>query len=137
MTSYSCSATPISYESDEISRLYRLVFEIWRGTDRQTTDATTVTEGSALTVCEPNNRPRFCRGTGASDSEWQWHQLGHYANLHLDPDTTTQASHHSVFYRRMPFLSPNQQHQSPIKYKKNPKQAVSPMERNNRHTLEI
>jgi len=22
-----------------------------------------------------------------------------YANLHLDPDTTTPASHHSVFYR--------------------------------------
>ena len=24
---------------------------------------------------------------------------GPYANLHLDPDTTTPASHHSVFYR--------------------------------------
>jgi len=24
---------------------------------------------------------------------------GPYTNLHLDPDTTTPASHHSVFYR--------------------------------------
>ena len=23
--------------------------------------------------------------TGARDSEWQWHQLGHYASLHLAP----------------------------------------------------
>jgi len=35
---YSCLAIPISYEGDEISRLSRLVFEIWRGTDRQTDD---------------------------------------------------------------------------------------------------
>jgi len=37
---------------DEISRLSRLVFQIWRGTDRQTgdrqTDATTETEGSDI-----------------------------------------------------------------------------------------
>ena len=33
------------YMRNEISRLSRLVFEIWCGTDRQTTDAT---------VCEPN-----------------------------------------------------------------------------------
>ena len=24
--------------------------------------------------------------TEARDSEWQWHQLGHYASLHLAPD---------------------------------------------------
>jgi len=24
--------------------------------------------------------------TEAKDSEWQWHQLGHYASLHLSPD---------------------------------------------------
>ena len=24
--------------------------------------------------------------TGARDSEWQWHQLGHNASLHLAPD---------------------------------------------------
>ena len=24
--------------------------------------------------------------TEARDSEWQWHQLGHYASLHLTPD---------------------------------------------------
>jgi len=47
MTSYFCSAIPISYKTDEISRLSRLVFEIWRVTDRrQTTDAATETEGS-------------------------------------------------------------------------------------------
>jgi len=34
-TSYSFSATPISY--DKISRLSRLVFQIWRGTDRRQT----------------------------------------------------------------------------------------------------
>jgi len=33
--------------------------------------------------------------TEAADSEWQWHQLGH-----------------SFFTGRMPFLPPNQQHQS-------------------------
>ena len=25
--------------------------------------------------------------TGARDSEWQWHHLGHMQNLHLDSDT--------------------------------------------------
>jgi len=39
--------------------------------------------------------------TEARDSEWQWHQLGY-----------TPAPHHSVFTGRMPFLLPNQQHQS-------------------------
>jgi len=49
--------------------------------------------------------------TEATDSEWQWHQLS--ASLHLAPDrqphqhTTTQ-----FFTGRMPFLLPNQQHQS-------------------------
>ena len=45
LTSYSCSPTPISYRGDEISRVSRVVSEIWRGTDRQT-DAATKTEGS-------------------------------------------------------------------------------------------
>jgi len=31
-------ATPISYKGGEMSYLYRLVFEIWHGSDRQTTD---------------------------------------------------------------------------------------------------
>jgi len=35
---------------------------------------------------------------------------GPYANLHLD--TTTPASHHSVFTGQKPFLPPNQQCQS-------------------------
>jgi len=38
---------------------------------------------------------------------------GPYANLHLDPDITTPASHQSSFSTgRMPFLPPNQQRQS-------------------------
>jgi len=39
--------------------------------------------------------------TEARDSEWQWHQLGHYASLHLAPDRmiTTLTPHCSVFYR--------------------------------------
>jgi len=36
LTSY--SATQISQKGDEISRLSRLVFEIWRGTDRRQTN---------------------------------------------------------------------------------------------------
>jgi len=33
---------------------------------------------------------------------------GPYANLHLDPDTTMPASHHSVFYRpdALPAIQP-------------------------------
>ena len=51
--------------------------------------------------------------TEARDSEWQWHQLGPYASLHVAPDRqpiqhpTTQ-----FFTGRMPFLPPNQQRQS-------------------------
>jgi len=51
--------------------------------------------------------------TGARDSEWQWHQLGHMqvcTSLHRQ--TTTPAPHRSVFTGRMPFLPPNQQRQS-------------------------
>jgi len=48
----------------------------------------------------------------AKDSEWQWHQLGHMqvcTSLQTDNHTST---HRSVFTGRMPFLPPNQQHQS-------------------------
>ena len=41
--------------------------------------------------------------TEARDSEWQWHQLGHIQVC---------TSLHSVFYRPMPSLPPNQQCQS-------------------------
>ena len=50
--------------------------------------------------------------TGARDSEWQWHQLGHMqvcTSLQTDNHAST---HHSVFTGRMPFLPPNQQRQS-------------------------
>jgi len=38
LTLYACSPTPISYKGDKILSLSRLVFEISRGTDRQTTN---------------------------------------------------------------------------------------------------
>jgi len=51
--------------------------------------------------------------TEATDSEWQWHQLGH-----MQVCTSLQADNHSstpplkFFTDRMPFLPPNQQRQS-------------------------
>jgi len=48
--------------------------------------------------------------TEARDSEWQWHQLGHMlvcTSLQIDA-----TPHNSVLTGQMPFLSPNQQHQS-------------------------
>jgi len=36
--------------------------------------------------------------TGARDSEWQWHQLGHM-QVCTSLQITTPAHHHSVFYR--------------------------------------
>jgi len=50
--------------------------------------------------------------TGARDSEWQWHQLGHMqvcTSLQTDNHTNTPPL---VFTGRMPFLPPNQQRQS-------------------------
>jgi len=41
MTSYSCSATKISYKGDDISHVSRAVFKICRGTDRRQTDRLT------------------------------------------------------------------------------------------------
>jgi len=51
--------------------------------------------------------------TEARDSEWQWHPLGH-----MQVCTLLQTDNHastpplSFFTGRMPFLLPNQQHQS-------------------------
>ena len=48
-----------------------------------------------------------------SDSEWQWHQLGHMqvcTSLQTDNHASTPAL--SFFTGRMPFLPPNQQRQS-------------------------
>jgi len=50
--------------------------------------------------------------TEARDSEWQWHQMGHMqvcTSLQTDNHASTPLS---VFTGRMPFLPPNQQHQS-------------------------
>jgi len=49
--------------------------------------------------------------TEARDSEWPWHQLGHMQVCTSLQQTTTPASHHSVFTGLMPFLPPNQQRQ--------------------------
>ena len=50
--------------------------------------------------------------TEARDSEWQWHQLGICKSAPRSRQITTPAPHHSVFTGWMPFLPPNQQHQS-------------------------
>ena len=44
--------------------------------------------------------------TGARDSEWQWHQLGH-VQICTSPQTDTMpTSHNSVFTDQMPFCHP-------------------------------
>jgi len=51
--------------------------------------------------------------TEARDSEWQWHALGHMqlcTSLQTDNHASTPPL--SFFTGRMPFLPPNQQHQS-------------------------
>ena len=51
--------------------------------------------------------------TGARDSEWQWHQLGHMqicTSLQTDNHANTPPL--SFFTGRVPFLPPNQQRQS-------------------------
>ena len=51
--------------------------------------------------------------TEARDSEWQWHQLGHLqVCISLQTDNHARTPPLSFFTGRMPFLSPNQQHQS-------------------------
>jgi len=48
--------------------------------------------------------------TEARDNEWQWHQhMQVCTSLQTDNHASTQ---HSVFMGQMPFLPPNQQHQS-------------------------
>jgi len=49
--------------------------------------------------------------TGARDSEWQ-SSAGPYASAPRSRQITMPAPHCSVFTGRMPFLPPNQQHQS-------------------------
>jgi len=49
----------------------------------------------------------------ATDSEWQWHQLGHMqVCILLQTDNHASTSPLRFFTGRMPFLSPNQQRQS-------------------------
>jgi len=51
--------------------------------------------------------------TKARDSEWQWHQLGHMqVCTSLQTDNHASTSPLSFFTGQMPFLPPNQQHQS-------------------------
>jgi len=49
----------------------------------------------------------------ARDSEWQWHQLGHMqVSTSLQTDNHASTPPLSFFTGWMPFLLPNQQHQS-------------------------
>jgi len=51
--------------------------------------------------------------TGARDSQWQWHQLGHMQVCSsLQTDNHANTSLLSFFTGRMPFLPPSQQCQS-------------------------
>jgi len=54
--------------------------------------------------------------TEASDSEWQWHQLGHMQLMQvcisLQTDNHASTPPLKFFTGRMPFLPPNQQRQS-------------------------
>jgi len=51
--------------------------------------------------------------TEARDSEWQWHQLEHMeVCTSLQTDNHASTSPLSFFTGWMPFLPPNQQHQS-------------------------
>jgi len=51
--------------------------------------------------------------TEASDSEWQWHHLGHMqVCTSLQTDNHASTSPLSFFSGQMPFLLPNQQRQS-------------------------
>jgi len=49
--------------------------------------------------------------TGARNSEWQWHQLGHM-QICTSPQTDNTSILPLIFTGRMPFLPPNQQCQS-------------------------
>jgi len=59
----------------------------------------------------------------ARDSEWQWHQQWHQLG-HMQVCTSLQTDNHvntsplSFITGRMPFLPPNQQHQSTEGYHK-------------------
>jgi len=51
--------------------------------------------------------------TEARGSEWQWHQLGHMqVCITLQTDNHASIPPLKLFTGRMPFLPPNQQHQS-------------------------
>jgi len=50
--------------------------------------------------------------TEAGVSEWQWHQLGHMQVCTLQTDNHASTPPLSFFTGRMPFLPPNQKHQS-------------------------
>ena len=64
--------------------------------------------------------------TGARDSEWQWHQLGHMQDCTwLQADNHASTTPLSFFTGRMPFLPPNQQRQSTEGTKTSKKQAIN------------
>jgi len=73
------------------------------------------TQVSRHSALERSNQSGF---TGARDSEWQWHQLGHMQicsvtqTRHITMPTSQFIAPLSFFTGRMPFLPPNQQRQS-------------------------
>ena len=76
-------------------------------------------ETDSVTSAETHTHTRYQKGktnldfTEARDSEWQWHQLEHMqvcTSLQTDNHTSTPPL--CFFTGRMPFLLPNQQHQS-------------------------
>jgi len=85
------------------------------------TNTHTHTHTSLTTLCPGLPGCRYQNGktnldfTEATDSEWQWHQLGHMqvcTSLQTDNHVSTPPL--SFFTGRVPFLSPNQQCQSTV-----------------------
>jgi len=84
-----------------------------RNKTQQQTHLTVIFPGQPMQVSRYQNGKTNLDFTGARDSEWQWHQLGH-----MQVCTLLQTDNHAstpplrFFTGRMPFLPPNQQRQS-------------------------
>jgi len=65
--------------------------------------------------------------TEERESEWQWHQLGHMqVCISLQTDNHASTPPLKFFTGRMPFLLPNQQHQSTEGKQTTQKQCLQP-----------
>jgi len=95
------SAQPSSRITTMLSRHQRLVQQPFNGLFSRTTWVSRYQKGKTNLDF-----------TGARDSEWQWHHLGH-TQVCTSLQTDNHASTPPLFFTgRMPFLSPNQQRQS-------------------------